>query len=125
MPLSVTYQMIRDAAGAAKAEAEKLKNQPLLAAIIQLQGFAFELQAENETLRRERDREASLTFQDGVYWSDDPRNPGPFCPTCWGRERKLIPLQLWHCYACETNVPEPGRVAHEQPADFPPPRDPV
>ena len=131
MALSVTYQMIRDAAATAKAEAEKLKNQPLLGAIIELQGFAFELQAENEELKRERDQRASMTFRDGAYWSDNPRNPGPFCPTCWGRDGKAVPIHTTYgsltryCHACETSVHMNPGSGMQQDDDFPPPREPI
>ena len=127
--LNVTYQMIRDAAATAKAEAEKLKNQPLLAAIIELQGFAFELQAENEELKRERDQKASMTFRDRVYWNDaDPKNPGPFCPACWG-SGKLVAMyshdrdEFRRCPGCTVCIPIPG--AERSEPRYIQPRDPI
>lgn len=118
MALSVTYQMLKDAAQAAKSKAEDLKNRPLLDAIIALQSLAFELQAESADVKREldelkREREDVLEFREGVYWSDDPKNPGPFCPTCYGLNSKRVPIQkdgnrFRHCYACKTDVEVPG-----------------
>jgi hypothetical protein len=134
VPLTVTYQMIRDAAQAAKTEAEKLKNQPLLQAILELQGMAFELQGENAELRREaddlkreKDRKAGYRLEANVWWTDDPRRPGPFCPACMGSGKEVAlyseeGAEYRHCPACNAAIPIPGAARPDYGDDMPPPR---
>jgi len=70
-------QRIKDMAEAGRKEAERLENHPLLQAILDLQGIAFDLATENAELRRERDERANMTFRDRVYWNDaNPQDPG-------------------------------------------------
>ena len=117
MALSVTYQMIKDAAKAAKDEAERLENQPMLQCVLSLSSLAVEAVAENMDLRlkvqeltEQLNKRATMTFRDKVYWSDDPRDPGPFCPTCWKKDNKAIPiredihLHAMYCSSCETVI---------------------
>ena len=120
MALSVTYQMVKDVAQAAKEKAEELKNQPLMDAILKLQGLAFDLQAENGDMKREldelkREGEDALEYREEAYWSSNPKNPGPFCPTCYGKDAKRVPVHQVNnyrcCSACKSEVKIPGTEA--------------
>ncbi|HEV2348899.1 MAG TPA: hypothetical protein VG028_03530 [Terriglobia bacterium] len=67
------------------------------------QTFA-ELFEENQRLKeRGRELEAQINeeisypFMEGVRWkksADGGKNDGPFCPVCFGKDRKLMPLRF-------------------------------
>lgn len=53
------------------------------------------LKEENARLRRQQRRRGSMRLEDGAQWflpkGKSPRE-GPYCPTCWADEEKLLPL---------------------------------
>ena len=103
------------------ATADALSKADLKGRILDAQGQALELQEkfftlvrENDELREDREFKKTITFKDGMYWSSRPENPGPFCPTCYGKTGKAIPMLekvglvgRW-CGACKTHVVESG-----------------
>lgn len=67
--------------------------------LIQTQQQILEVQDENRALKEELSRlkegkalEANVAFHDGAYWNkrEDGKEDGPFCPSCWGLEKKLV-----------------------------------
>lgn len=59
----------------------------------------------------------TLRFQRNVMESDDPNDPGPFCPGCWDGPRKAVHLidrwgngGYYTCPVCKTAIEtDPGR----------------
>jgi len=68
--------------------------------ILELQQQLFEFQTQNLTLKAEKrelletiEREHQLIFKHEVYWKKlDESYDGPYCPTCWDADHKLIRL---------------------------------
>jgi hypothetical protein len=68
-----------------------------------LMSLALEADEEISTLRRtvrelEQVAEAdkSLVLEQGMYWLPEGqgRKQGPYCPACWGKDRKLVPMLI-------------------------------
>jgi len=54
-----------------------------------------ELKQKNRELQDELDGESLYPLRHGVRWkkaADGDRDDGPFCPTCFGKAKKLLPL---------------------------------
>jgi hypothetical protein len=77
-----------------------------------LQDLNRQLAEENRQLKEQKELESRLMFDNGVYWraarvqdeisgewiteiSDEHPPSGPYCPSCWDLDRKLIRLQVW------------------------------
>jgi hypothetical protein len=72
--------------------------------LIQAQQQTMEVQAENyklieeiKDLKAKEDFQSRVTLHDGAYWKrrEDGTEEGPFCPSCWGLDKKLV-LPFWH-----------------------------
>ena len=67
--------------------------------LIQAQQQIVEVQEENQRLREElralqdaNTLESLVSFHHGAFWKQraDGSEEGPFCPNCWGLEKKLV-----------------------------------
>lgn len=84
----------------------------LQGAYASLQNANRELAEENRRLKEAKDLESRAIFEHGVYWlapqvqyevtgesvievSERPMN-GPYCPSCWDLDQKLVRLQIWN-----------------------------
>ena len=83
----------------AEVQARLLELQALMLEAQRALGDAEEenrsLKREVEQLKEQASAAASLEFAEAVYWRRDPQNrlDGPYCPTCWDDNRKLIRLK--------------------------------
>ena len=74
------------------------------------------LAVENNRLKeRIAEFENEMVFEHNVWWRTSPTGgrTGPFCPKCWGREKRLNPLgdaneHRWRCAACDFSGYMPG-----------------
>lgn len=81
-----------------------------------LEEYNLRLKEELFVLKKERESVGNLEFNrdQGVYYGKaEGMDPGPYCPTCWDGDRKLIHLQKtrtgWSCYYCETAYMRPAK----------------
>jgi hypothetical protein len=51
-----------------------------------------ELQGRVIELERKLQFQGTLRYERNVYRSDDPRDPGPFCPACWDGKKTAVHL---------------------------------
>lgn len=89
-------------------------------AIMTVQQKAMELQAEQQSLlnrihaleeecRAHREIEG-VTYEAPYYWrTADEKKDGPFCQSCYDKDRKLVRLQgdgegYWQCNVCKNGV---------------------
>ena len=90
---------------AAKAILERspADNLDLRKAVMDVMSLALKADEEITSLRRRvgeleqaAEVEQSLILEQGVYWTpgDGGNRRGPYCPACWGRDKKLVPMQL-------------------------------
>src|SRR5437870_5054996 len=71
--------------------------------LLEAQQLVGEVQDENRRLKDEirdlkaqQDLESSVAFHDGAYWrTRKGQEEGPFCPSCWGVNKKLVVLTVW------------------------------
>jgi hypothetical protein len=123
-------------------QAKKLKSTELIQLIGEAQEAFLQLRNENAELQdkvRSLDRELAelrehrnvpLEFNDNVYWkrdSDEGHYDGPYCSTCWDRDKKLIRLQFSDGYfACDSckgpSIDPPRKPGKSEP--FRPPMHP-
>ena len=125
-----------DATKDALAAIEKLKDAEANRAMATIRMEGAKLAEENARLREEnialreslRNRQA-MTFRENAYWIEqDGRRDGPFCPRCLDADGKAVRMMDrghdWKCSNCPTVVRRPG-ASHDQPEDFPSPREPI
>ena len=88
--------------------AEAIKNKELNAAVIQLQEVMMEFQSKSMEQKKEIERlegevkalkeqlriKANLVYEGGAYWNKEESadGKGPFCPTCWTVDEKIVHL---------------------------------
>lgn len=107
MPLPGYKEIIDLVKRGATVEAQE-KIMELREASIELQEENFNLLEEVRFLRSKLEEKEELTFNGNVYYIGND-NDGPFCPTCYDSESKLIRLHKydnqvdgaeWHCKVC-------------------------
>jgi regulator of replication initiation timing len=81
------------------------------------------LRQANEALRTEMKNLKELEFRQGLYWrkGEGIEDKGPFCPTCFDKDRKLIHLLPWgaeakgfRCHVCNFTLGKPARISIER-----------
>lgn len=101
---------------------KKLGNQDLLEKMADLRDEIFSLREENRELKEKlsfRD-DYNMVFEGTCYWNvkDGETKDGPFCPTCWDKDRKAIrmhsgrigtlykgaPDNIYLCHVCKSTI---------------------
>jgi hypothetical protein len=81
--------------------------------LIQTQQQIMQVQADNEKLQQEikamkaqQELDGRVRFHDGAYWkkNDDATEDGPFCPSCWGLDKKLVLPSVDEVYSSSTSL---------------------
>ena len=72
--------------------------------LILTQQQIMEVQEENRVLKetihqmeKRQEEETKVSHHDGAIWKriSDTQEDGPFCPSCWALEKKLVPPTVW------------------------------
>lgn len=81
--------------------------------LINAQQQVLEIQEENRTLKQRLQEsetakvlETQVAFHDGAYWKkkEDGKEEGPFCPSCWDLNRKLVWPSVAEIYAASVSL---------------------
>lgn len=105
------YEGIKDAIGLA----QKADNIDLYKQLLDLGAQALDMQAEisrlreeNEELKKSNDLESRIIRHKDFYISlKDDEQEIHYCPTCWGKDHKLIQLtDEDRCFLCDTKWQE-------------------
>lgn len=101
---------------------KKIGNQDLLEKMADLRDEIFSLREENRELKEKLSRRDNynMVFEGTCYWDvkDDGTKDGPFCPTCWDKDRKAIrmhsgrigtlykgaPDNIYLCHVCKSTI---------------------
>lgn len=85
--------------------------------IIELQQENISLKNENNALKEELEIKSKMKYDGSVYWlgedgESNSNKEGPFCPTCFDKDKKSIRLQknksyeddsdYWSCNVCRS-----------------------
>lgn len=113
-----TLQMIRKASDTMKAAELKLAIADLTMQLADVQTGANALAEENRILRlqvEELSKPPAVAFKSGAYYAGED---GPFCPTCYDKDRKQIRLNKlapafrdfgdYRCNVCESHITAEG-----------------
>jgi hypothetical protein len=68
------------------------------------------LSEKDQTIRELKEQltiKATIVWEEPHYWTlDSDKKDGPFCQTCWDRDKKLIRIQVmgasWRCNTCNS-----------------------
>ena len=114
---SVREFLKKDKVDAAEINSQLVQLQDLLlearSAVIDVQGYIEELEAERDSRSRIDELEKLMIFGQSVYWkrtgNGDEVEPDPYCTVCWEKERRLSHLRpaatkgIYTCQIDDTN----------------------
>ncbi len=99
----------------------------LSAEILELSKANIELERKVLELEHRVRLREEMVWRGNTYWKKDDPSDGPYCSKCADVDHNSVRMHdighQWRRPACRTHVRKPGQ--HEQPEDFPLPRDPV
>jgi len=74
--------------------------------ILSVQDENSRLRGELTLLRKQAELEETVSFHDGAYWKKvlGDKEEGPFCPSCWDLNRKLVYPSVAEFYATSASL---------------------